>query len=179
MALPDEEPRLLAGFLFGHRALLVRNACMCIGQRWRACLRRISPWRLMALPAGLFRLALAHLVRRLLTLPTWPCRVLGPASTFIALALVSVPAPPRFVTPFTHADKQVNFNTQPESRFAVFGKRGRLPTRFQGGNRVLARYCALVLFAVSLALVGCSGNYKFNDDEYRPLGDPQAPARSN
>jgi hypothetical protein len=44
---------------------------------------------------------------------------------------------------------------------------------------VLARYCALVLFAASLALAGCSGNYKFNDDEYRPLGDPQAPARSN
>ena len=44
---------------------------------------------------------------------------------------------------------------------------------------MLARYCALVLFAVSLALVGCSGNYKFNDDKYRPLGDPQAPARSN
>ena len=83
------------------------------------------------------------------------------------------------MTPFTHARSQLNFNAQPESRFAVIGQRGRLPTRFQGGNRVLARYCALVLFAASLALAGCSGNYKFNDDEYRPLGDPQAPARSN
>jgi hypothetical protein len=83
------------------------------------------------------------------------------------------------VTSFTHRDSRVNFNTQPESRFAVFGQRDRLPTRFQGGNRVLARYCALVLFAASLALAGCSGNYKFNDDEYRPLGDPQTPARSN
>ncbi|WP_217477794.1 type VI secretion protein [Stutzerimonas stutzeri] len=44
---------------------------------------------------------------------------------------------------------------------------------------MLARYCALVLFAASLALAGCSGNYKFNDDEYRPLGDPQASSRSN
>ncbi len=83
------------------------------------------------------------------------------------------------MTAFTSAHSRVNFNTQPESRIAVFGQRGRLPTRFQGGNRVLARYCALVLFAASLALTGCSGNYKFNDDEYRPLGDPQAPARGN
>jgi len=44
---------------------------------------------------------------------------------------------------------------------------------------VLARYCTLVLFAASLALAGCSANYKFNDDQYRPLGDPQAPARYN
>ncbi|GGU83544.1 hypothetical protein GCM10009504_44940 [Pseudomonas laurentiana] len=31
--------------------------------------------------------------------------------------------------------------------------------------------------SVLLALVvlgGCSGNYKFNDNAYRPLGDPQA-----
>jgi|TARA_R100000049_G_C1926582_1_gene70964 hypothetical protein len=83
------------------------------------------------------------------------------------------------VTLFTHPDSQLNFNAQPESRFAVIGQRGRLPTRFQGGNRVLARYCALVLFIASLALAGCSGNYKFNDDEYRPLGDPQASTRSS
>ncbi|MCQ4288336.1 type VI secretion protein [Pseudomonas stutzeri] len=44
---------------------------------------------------------------------------------------------------------------------------------------MLARYCALVFFAASLALAGCSGNYKFNDDEYRPLGDPQASSRGN
>nr|WP_275973339.1 type VI secretion protein [Pseudomonas marianensis] len=54
-----------------------------------------------------------------------------------------------------------------------------MPTRFQGGNRVLARYCAHVLLAASLALAGCSGNYKFNDDDYRPLGDPQASTRRN
>lgn len=44
---------------------------------------------------------------------------------------------------------------------------------------MLARYCALVLFAASLALSGCSGNYKFNDDEYRPLGDPLAIKRGH
>lgn len=34
---------------------------------------------------------------------------------------------------------------------------------------------ALLLSLVVLsAIIGCSGNYKFNDDTYRPLGDPQA-----
>lgn len=83
------------------------------------------------------------------------------------------------MTLFTHMYTWVNFNAPPESRFAVVGLRDRLPTRFQGGNRVLTRYCALALLAASLTLAGCSGNYKFNDDEYRPLGDPQALARSN
>ncbi|GGC89950.1 type VI secretion protein [Halopseudomonas salina] len=31
---------------------------------------------------------------------------------------------------------------------------------------------ALLMLAISLA--GCSANHKFNDDEYRPLGDPKA-----
>lgn len=31
---------------------------------------------------------------------------------------------------------------------------------------------ALVLLAL-LGLAGCNGNYKFNDDQYRPLGEPQ------
>ncbi|MEH6349858.1 type VI secretion protein [Pseudomonas sp. 3JA] len=35
------------------------------------------------------------------------------------------------------------------------------------------RAVLLTLF-VSSALGGCSGNYKFNDSDYRPLGDPQA-----
>lgn len=30
---------------------------------------------------------------------------------------------------------------------------------------------ALLMIAISLA--GCSTNHKFNDDEYRPLGDPK------
>jgi hypothetical protein len=39
---------------------------------------------------------------------------------------------------------------------------------------VFFRQAALLTFAVLFALVGCSGNYKFNDSDYRPLGDPQA-----
>ncbi|MNH46709.1 hypothetical protein D3C79_1096080 [compost metagenome] len=31
---------------------------------------------------------------------------------------------------------------------------------------------AAVLLAL-LGLAGCNGNYKFNDDQYRPLGEPQ------
>ena len=38
------------------------------------------------------------------------------------------------------------------------------------------RHWHAVLLAVFLvgSLGGCSGNYKFNDSTYRPLGDPQA-----
>jgi hypothetical protein len=43
---------------------------------------------------------------------------------------------------------------------------------------MLKRYYALALLA-TLTLTGCSGNYKFNDDQYRPLGDPQAVQRGN
>lgn len=32
----------------------------------------------------------------------------------------------------------------------------------------------LLALAVLSGLAGCSGNYKFNDGDYRPLGDPQA-----
>lgn len=32
----------------------------------------------------------------------------------------------------------------------------------------------LLALLISSALGGCSGNYKFNDNDYRPLGDPQA-----
>lgn len=39
---------------------------------------------------------------------------------------------------------------------------------------VFAWRAVLLTFLVSLALGGCSGNYKFNDSDYRPLGDPQA-----
>ncbi|MGX5217157.1 MULTISPECIES: hypothetical protein [Pseudomonas] len=38
---------------------------------------------------------------------------------------------------------------------------------------------AIALLAVVLTLAGCTGNYKFNDDEFRPLGDPQANDRGN
>ncbi|MEX3774639.1 type VI secretion protein [Pseudomonas sp. MYb118] len=41
------------------------------------------------------------------------------------------------------------------------------------------RHCpAVVLTLVVLfGVVGCGGNYKFNDSAYRPLGDPQAANR--
>ncbi|WP_442107736.1 type VI secretion protein [Pseudomonas sp. NUPR-001] len=32
----------------------------------------------------------------------------------------------------------------------------------------------LVALLALIVLGGCSGNYKFNDNTYRPLGDPQA-----
>ncbi|HDS1733144.1 MULTISPECIES: type VI secretion protein [Pseudomonas] len=38
------------------------------------------------------------------------------------------------------------------------------------------RHCLAVLLSLVVlsGLSGCSGNYKFNDNTYRPLGDPQA-----
>lgn len=42
---------------------------------------------------------------------------------------------------------------------------------------VYSRQTALLTLAVLLGLGGCSGNYKFNDSSYRPLGDPQAANR--
>ena len=38
---------------------------------------------------------------------------------------------------------------------------------------------ALVAPALALVLAGCTGNYKFSDDQYRPLGDPQAEKRGH
>ena len=35
-------------------------------------------------------------------------------------------------------------------------------------------YTVLLFLVVLYGLSGCSGNYKFNDNAYRPLGDPQA-----
>lgn len=35
----------------------------------------------------------------------------------------------------------------------------------------------LLILVVLCGLGGCSGNYKFNDSTYRPLGDPQAANR--
>jgi hypothetical protein len=66
---------------------------------------------------------------------------------------------------------QLNFNVPPVSR-----RQAHLAphTRLQGGNRVPVRYYALVSLIAAALLAGCSGNYKFDDDHYRPLGDPQA-----
>ena len=38
---------------------------------------------------------------------------------------------------------------------------------------------ALTHLAFLLCLAGCSGNYKFNDQDYRPLGEPQTLNRGN
>lgn len=38
---------------------------------------------------------------------------------------------------------------------------------------------ALPPLAFVLCLAGCSGNYKFNDQDYRPLGEPQTLNRGN
>jgi hypothetical protein len=47
-------------------------------------------------------------------------------------------------------------------------------------DRLMHRYTATAaLLALALCLTACSGNYKFNDDEYRPLGEPQAVKRGN
>lgn len=41
------------------------------------------------------------------------------------------------------------------------------------------RYWPAGLLALVIALTGCTGNYKFSDDQYRPLGDPQAEKRGH
>jgi len=35
------------------------------------------------------------------------------------------------------------------------------------------------LLALALCLAGCSGNYKFSDDDYRPLGEPPVENRGD
>ena len=39
--------------------------------------------------------------------------------------------------------------------------------------------CSFCLLALALCLSACTGNYKFSDDDYRPLGEPQAETRGN
>ena len=43
-------------------------------------------------------------------------------------------------------------------------------------HRYRATAASLIL---ALALTGCTGNYKYSDDQYRPLGEPQAVKRGN
>ncbi len=52
----------------------------------------------------------------------------------------------------------------------------RRPRPFHGDSLMPVRHWPAVLLALAVlcGLAGCSGNYKFNDDDYRPLGDPQA-----
>ena len=35
------------------------------------------------------------------------------------------------------------------------------------------------LLALAVLLSACTGNYKFSDADYRPLGEPQAETRGN
>lgn len=44
---------------------------------------------------------------------------------------------------------------------------------------MLKRFYPTALLALALCLTACSGNYKFSDDEYRPLGEPHAVKRGN
>ena len=41
------------------------------------------------------------------------------------------------------------------------------------------RITVLSLLALAVLLSACTGNYKFSDDDYRPLSDPQAETRGN
>ncbi|QFT20039.1 hypothetical protein FIV02_00465 [Pseudomonas sp. THAF187a] len=54
-----------------------------------------------------------------------------------------------------------------------------LSTYLLGAHSMLHRYRAAALLALAIVLAGCSGNYKFSDDQYRPLGDPQAEKRGH
>ena len=55
------------------------------------------------------------------------------------------------------------------------------PTPFepQGASSMFQHYLPAALLVMALSLSACTGNYKFSDDEYRPLGDPQAQTRGN
>jgi hypothetical protein len=44
---------------------------------------------------------------------------------------------------------------------------------------MLKPFYTITLLALALCLSACSGNYKFSDDDYRPLGEPQAVSRGN
>ncbi|MBB2494254.1 type VI secretion protein [Aquipseudomonas ullengensis] len=42
----------------------------------------------------------------------------------------------------------------------------------------MSHLVTLGLLAILLGVSGCAGNYKSSDDDYRPLGDPQAEQRA-
>jgi hypothetical protein len=44
---------------------------------------------------------------------------------------------------------------------------------------MLKHFYPTALLALALCLTGCTGNYKYSDDQYRPLGEPQAVKRGN
>lgn len=67
---------------------------------------------------------------------------------------------------------EISFPTSPVGRAPERGVRG--PSH--GDSLMPVRHWPAVLLALAVlcGLAGCSGNYKFNDGDYRPLGDPQA-----
>ncbi|MEH6501110.1 MAG: type VI secretion protein [Pseudoalteromonas distincta] len=42
---------------------------------------------------------------------------------------------------------------------------------------ITRRYWPAALLLLAVSLSACSGNHKFNDGDYRPLGDPQSVKR--
>lgn len=47
-------------------------------------------------------------------------------------------------------------------------------------ERHMRSYTSTVaLLTLALCLAACNGNYKFSDDDYRPLGDPHVENRGN
>ena len=54
-----------------------------------------------------------------------------------------------------------------------------LQTVDKGEYRVKKRYWSIPLLTLFLCLAGCSGNYKFSDDDYRPLGEPPMEKRGH
>jgi hypothetical protein len=72
----------------------------------------------------------------------------------------------------------LRFNARHQQHFATTTETTVAIHAFKEEIRVPKRYYALVLLA-ALSLSACSGNYKFSDDEYRPLGEPQAVKRGN
>ncbi|SDR94212.1 hypothetical protein SAMN05216221_0708 [Pseudomonas oryzae] len=54
-----------------------------------------------------------------------------------------------------------------------------LPLSTERAPAMLDRLYPAALLALALCLAGCSGNYKFSDDDYRPLGEPPMEKRGH
>ncbi len=54
-----------------------------------------------------------------------------------------------------------------------------LPLSTEREPAMLHRLYPAALLALALCLAGCSGNYKFSDDDYRPLGEPPMEKRGH
>lgn len=54
---------------------------------------------------------------------------------------------------------------------------GIKPPENEEVSMTLRRYWPAALLLLVVSLSACSGNHKFNDGDYRPLGDPQSVKR--